>query len=888
MKNKLANNKQGDAIDDSLRSEQSLEDYDRAIQLNPKDPVAYYNRGLAYGHLQRYEQAIEDFDRAIELDPEDLRAYANRGSSYGQLGMHELAISDFDRVIELGPEDQWAYNNRGNSYSHLGNYKQAVINFDRAIQLNPKFDDAYSNQGNIYSDLQKHEKAIEDYDRAIQLNPKDYNAYNNRGTTYGHLQRYEKAIEDFDRAIELNSVDPVAYNNRGLAYHGLQMHEKAIEDFDRAIELNLRYHKAYYNRGLAYHKLQMHEKAIEDYDRAIQLNLKYDDAYNNRGLAYHKLQMHEKAIEDFDRAIELNPRHHKAYYNRGLAYSDLQKGMNFTLKRNADIKDTLKQGVLDGISAAKMQQVFGDSCETDGDYLEGYSGNEWWFISDDGQVVTVYERHGKLHVGARSKDHFEPFVDWIMETLSESKKTDRASVEKFIKESNWKAIENIGNKAASPLMDAYDSGDYGYIEKKNIVKALGKIREKGVAEFLIDKYNEIKNEDDPNQLQDKNNQADKKDLTRMIDAVICLLRDLAKEAALNELLKGNYQHPFVDAVGIRGNCPTIDILQELVFGPDKKVALWALESLGRINDERSKKTLLKIIKDKKHYNPHWRNTAADALGRNLFKDKDPKIADAFLALIKSGPYMGKYSLEVELRESQEDIAFEEAGVINSALSGLKRIGDERVIEPAIALFNVPHCFAQNIVEKFAVKEVYRPEGQSPNFCPDLVQEKLLKHLEDQDLEIREVCAEILNKMEGTNKYSGNVGGFQLPWTQSARIRNFLEEEDWSSLVREGIPGLEALVLAYNKIRQAGAIGPYLIPMLMAINSLYSYDDMVKLLSSSSPHERMVAAGVLGITCGRGLQLDKEMEALKKALKDEDENVRSVAEWAINTINSSNQ
>ena len=820
MKNKLANNKQGDAIDDSLRSEQSLEDYDRAIQLNPKDPVAYYNRGLAYGHLQRYEQAIEDFDRAIELDPEDLRAYANRGSSYGQLGMHELAISDFDRVIELGPEDQWAYNNRGNSYSHLGNYKQAVINFDRAIQLNPKFDDAYSNQGNIYSDLQKHEKAIEDYDRAIQLNPKDYNAYNNRGTTYGHLQRYEKAIEDFDRAIELNSVDPVAYNNRGLAYHGLQMHEKAIEDFDRAIELNLRYHKA--------------------------------------------------------------------YYNRGLAYSDLQKGMNFTLKRNADIKDTLKQGVLDGISAAKMQQVFGDSCETDGDYLEGYSGNEWWFISDDGQVVTVYERHGKLHVGARSKDHFEPFVDWIMETLSESKKTDRASVEKFIKESNWKAIENIGNKAASPLMDAYDSGDYGYIEKKNIVKALGKIREKGVAEFLIDKYNEIKNEDDPNQLQDKNNQADKKDLTRMIDAVICLLRDLAKEAALNELLKGNYQHPFVDAVGIRGNCPTIDILQELVFGPDKKVALWALESLGRINDERSKKTLLKIIKDKKHYNPHWRNTAADALGRNLFKDKDPKIADAFLALIKSGPYMGKYSLEVELRESQEDIAFEEAGVINSALSGLKRIGDERVIEPAIALFNVPHCFAQNIVEKFAVKEVYRPEGQSPNFCPDLVQEKLLKHLEDQDLEIREVCAEILNKMEGTNKYSGNVGGFQLPWTQSARIRNFLEEEDWSSLVREGIPGLEALVLAYNKIRQAGAIGPYLIPMLMAINSLYSYDDMVKLLSSSSPHERMVAAGVLGITCGRGLQLDKEMEALKKALKDEDENVRSVAEWAINTINSSNQ
>ena len=32
------------------------------------------------------ERAIEDYDKAIELDPNDAQAYYNRGNSYGNLG----------------------------------------------------------------------------------------------------------------------------------------------------------------------------------------------------------------------------------------------------------------------------------------------------------------------------------------------------------------------------------------------------------------------------------------------------------------------------------------------------------------------------------------------------------------------------------------------------------------------------------------------------------------------------------------------------------------------------------------------------------------------------------------------------------------------------------
>ena len=53
--------------------------FDKAIELDPKDANAYYNRGLAKSELKQYKEAIADYDKAIELNPKDAAAYYNRG-----------------------------------------------------------------------------------------------------------------------------------------------------------------------------------------------------------------------------------------------------------------------------------------------------------------------------------------------------------------------------------------------------------------------------------------------------------------------------------------------------------------------------------------------------------------------------------------------------------------------------------------------------------------------------------------------------------------------------------------------------------------------------------------------------------------------------------------
>ena len=37
---------------------------------SPGDAVTYYNGGISYSELKQYERAIEDFDKAIQLNPD--------------------------------------------------------------------------------------------------------------------------------------------------------------------------------------------------------------------------------------------------------------------------------------------------------------------------------------------------------------------------------------------------------------------------------------------------------------------------------------------------------------------------------------------------------------------------------------------------------------------------------------------------------------------------------------------------------------------------------------------------------------------------------------------------------------------------------------------------
>ncbi len=73
----------------------------QALEINPLDAEAYYNRGFAYADLQQYSRAIANYDRAIEINPEDTDAYYNRGTAYFILGNIQQARSNWEQAAIL-------------------------------------------------------------------------------------------------------------------------------------------------------------------------------------------------------------------------------------------------------------------------------------------------------------------------------------------------------------------------------------------------------------------------------------------------------------------------------------------------------------------------------------------------------------------------------------------------------------------------------------------------------------------------------------------------------------------------------------------------------------------------------------------------------------------
>lgn len=221
--------------------------------------------------LGLYQSTIADYDKAIQLNPNDDLAYYGRGMAKDDLGQHFAAITDYDTAIRLKPDSAYAYQARGIAKRNLGQYSAAIVDYDTAIQLKPDFAGTYYNRGSTKYDLGQYFAAITDFDTYIRLNPDDAYPYIGQGRAKARLNQYVAAITDFDIAIQLKPDDAFIYICRGNAKHDLDQHLAAIADFDTAIRLDPDDAFAYVCRGVSKYKRSRTWEAKQDFQMARKL-----------------------------------------------------------------------------------------------------------------------------------------------------------------------------------------------------------------------------------------------------------------------------------------------------------------------------------------------------------------------------------------------------------------------------------------------------------------------------------------------------------------------------------------------------------------------------------------------------------------------------------------
>lgn len=99
--------------------------------------VAYLNRAIARSMTSQHDAAFDDFAKAIELDPDNPLPPYNRGNLYLDTGNYDQAIADFTRAIEIEPLFALAHYNRGLAYEKAGNRLAAKADYQQTLALDP-------------------------------------------------------------------------------------------------------------------------------------------------------------------------------------------------------------------------------------------------------------------------------------------------------------------------------------------------------------------------------------------------------------------------------------------------------------------------------------------------------------------------------------------------------------------------------------------------------------------------------------------------------------------------------------------------------------------------------------------------------------------------------
>jgi tetratricopeptide (TPR) repeat protein len=103
---------------------------------------AYYQLGLIEAGNRNIENTLANFQKAVELSPDDPDAHANLALAYDQSRNYEKALSEFQNAIKLDSTNAIYFFNYALTLGKMGQIRQSEIMLSKAVNIDPGFEAA--------------------------------------------------------------------------------------------------------------------------------------------------------------------------------------------------------------------------------------------------------------------------------------------------------------------------------------------------------------------------------------------------------------------------------------------------------------------------------------------------------------------------------------------------------------------------------------------------------------------------------------------------------------------------------------------------------------------------------------------------------------------------
>jgi len=81
--------------------------YNKALERNPKNPEAHFQRAVTFEMTERPEAAIADYERALQLKPDYYLAMEYLAKLYETRGEYDRALDLYRRALPLVKNPKW-------------------------------------------------------------------------------------------------------------------------------------------------------------------------------------------------------------------------------------------------------------------------------------------------------------------------------------------------------------------------------------------------------------------------------------------------------------------------------------------------------------------------------------------------------------------------------------------------------------------------------------------------------------------------------------------------------------------------------------------------------------------------------------------------------------
>lgn len=363
----------GEIFDAMEQADAAIENYQKAIDLNPDLTEVYVPLGILYfeqssipGKPNEIAKADELLTKALAADPNDAQTQFFSGLIAYKQNDLDKALKALRRSIEINAENPEAHYYLGEIYGKMGNDREALTAYQKATGLNPKFVDAWFDLAVAQFNNEDYDGAINSYQKVVTLKNDYWEAHANLGDAYrlkndyakaegsyriaatrlkddaelfskfgfvlGRQGKWKASIEQLNQAVKLdqNGFD---YANLGWAYYNsaqenLRMRRNAEAKSDleqgkialqKAVEMDPKNEAALLNLGITLTDLGDYQAAANKLEAATKLRKQWLPAVNELGLAYRQMGRLNDAIEQFRKVIEIDKNFAAGYYNLGEA-----------------------------------------------------------------------------------------------------------------------------------------------------------------------------------------------------------------------------------------------------------------------------------------------------------------------------------------------------------------------------------------------------------------------------------------------------------------------------------------------------------------------------------------------------------------------------------------